>query len=214
MRVALPYFKSYISSMIFSLKKNKKGFSLVEVLMTMLVFTIILVGVAGYFTNIVRANQNSRRILENMEDVRFAMSRVSKILRTSVVIRPSGGGSANTLRVFDYSQRKCLEYTFTAGEIREAVSVGSVPSGAEGIEKLWCGETGGAPAMTLSSPISIVSSTGGASFSGSFTVYPSNVISGSEQAGRVVMNVTVSRENNSSTLQTTVSLRNFTEVAP
>jgi prepilin-type N-terminal cleavage/methylation domain-containing protein len=187
------------------LPKNSKGFSLMEVLISVFIFSIIMVVVMTYFVNVTLANQNTKRLQQNLEDVRFAMNRIAKVLRTSVVISPNSNQTVGEIRVFDYSQARCIRYRFEENGIRE-YSV-DLPVGTAD-EKVWCA---GSPTFASND---IVSTSNGATLDGKFAVVPSNKTSPNETAGRVTMNATITRQTNSSTIQTTVSLRNYKEVSP
>lgn len=186
--------------------KKSRGFSLLEVLLATFIFFIIMVGVTSYFVSITVSNQNAKRLQQNLEDIRFSMSRVAKVLRTSVVISPTSNQRVNGIRVFDYSQSRCLQYTFEESGMIEYYAL--LPSG-QSDEKVWCDGLA-VSSFTSSNLVSIVN---GAVLNGWFSVFPSDDGSGgSKLAGRVVLNATVTRQNSSSTVQTTVSLRNYEEV--
>ncbi|MFZ1736127.1 MAG: prepilin-type N-terminal cleavage/methylation domain-containing protein [Candidatus Moraniibacteriota bacterium] len=92
--------------------KNSRGFSLLEVLLATFIFSIIMVGVTSYFVSITVANQNTKRLQQNLEDIQFTMNRVAKSLRTSVFISSPSSHSSQEIRVFDYSQSLFLRYKF------------------------------------------------------------------------------------------------------
>lgn len=184
--------------------KKSQGFSLLEVLLSVFIFSVIMLGVTSYFVSIVATNQNSKRLQQNLEDIRFAMNRIAKVLRTSVVVIPTSMSNVTTIRVFDYSQSKCLQYAFEGDSISEYSK--DLPVG-QSDEKSWCASATG---FTQSVLMDVAS---GANMSGQFVAVPSDDGSGgSEFAGRVTMNAKVTRQGNSSTVQTTVSLRNYEEV--
>lgn len=168
--------------------------------MVLFIFSAVMTSVTVYFGGIARANQNARRLQQNLEDVRFSMNRITKVLRTSVIIT----SSATTIKVFDYSQNRCVSYGFTTDSIQE----GSLPKPLGTVdEKPWC-----AGAILTLYPI--VSVAPGESISGRFSAVPSSKTPPNETAGRVTMSVRITRQNNSSVAQTTMSLRNYKEVYP
>lgn len=178
-----------------------------EVLIALFIFSIVISGVTTYFARIVSANQNVKRLQQNLEDTRFVMNRMAKVLRTSVIIDPTGATRRHDLRVYDYSQKKCLIYVFNSDVgLIERVSSASPASGVD--EKAWCATQANFSENRL---ISISD----ASLSGFFSIVPSVFDPSnrsSNYAGRVSMQVTIRRNNTSSTVQSTVSLRNFKEV--
>lgn len=185
---------------------NSRGFSLLEVLVATFIFSIVMAGATQYFVNITVSNQNVRRLQQNLESVQFAMNRIAKSLRTSTVISPSSNQQVSEVRVFDYSQRTCFRYGFEGNGVTEYSAL--LPAGVSD-EKAWCASLGSA---SFTSNV-LVSAADGMTVVGRFAVYPSSETVGSELAGRITMNATVSQQNNSSTIQTTVSLRNYREVA-
>lgn len=185
--------------------KKSRGFSLLEVLLATFIFSVVMVGVTSYFVSITTANQNTKHLQQNLEDVQFVMNRVAKILRTSVVIAPTSGGVTSNLRFFDYSQSQCFLYEFENDRILEYTA--SLPASTPD-EKSWCKN------FVFSSPSILVDTSNGMNLAGRFVVVPSNSTPGSEAAGLVTMNATISRQGNSTTIQTTVSLRNYREIAP
>lgn len=184
--------------------KNSRGFSLLEVLLATFIFSIIMVGVTSYFVSITAANQNVKRLQQNLEDIQFTMNRVAKSLRTSVVISSL---SSQEIRVFDYSQSLCLRYKFEADGMVEYSAL--LPVG-QSDEKVWCQ---GLSSSSFTSD-TLVNVTNGATLSGQFFVHPSSNVPPNEAAGRITMNATISRQRSSSTIQTTVSLRNYKETFP
>lgn len=187
------------------------GFSLLEVVLAVFIFSVIAVGITTYFAKTTLANQNAKRLQQNLEDTRFAMNRIAKVLRTSVAINPNAttgaaGTSVQTIRIYDYSQSSCIEYAFSSGGMNERVA--TLPVGTVN-EKAWCA---GNPPFSVWN--ALVSASGNLAFEGRFFVVSSEDTSPNERAGRVVMNARIRRGNNESTMQTTVSLRNYKEVYP
>lgn len=181
-----------------------------EVLIALFIFSIVISGVTTYFARIVSANQNAKRLQQNLEDTRFVMNRMAKVLRTSVIIDPTGDARRHDLRVYDYSQKKCLIYVFDSDVgLIERVSSASPASGVD--EKSWCA---GLSISNFSQNTLISVSGSGASLSGFFSIVPSVFDPSnrsSNYAGGVTMQVTIRRNNTASTVQSTVSLRNFKE---
>lgn len=188
-----------------NVSRRSKGFSLLELLIALFIFSIVVSGVTTYFARIVQTNQNSKRLQQNLEDTRFAMSRMTKTLRTSVIIKPIVNGRRESVRVYDYSQEKCLEYEFGTNSLVERVSSSSPGPGVP--EKSWCDTLSVSGGDFSENQLISISD---ASLSGMFSVVPSST----SFAGRVSMKVTITRKNNSSTVQSTVSLRNFKDIYP
>jgi prepilin-type N-terminal cleavage/methylation domain-containing protein len=188
-----------------------RGFSLLEVILALFIFSLVMMSVTSYFASTTVANRNTRLLQQNLEDVGFAMNRIAKVLRTSVVLSPILPSPVTSIRVYDYSQGACLRYEFSGNTIHEFVSTAPFPGGGAN-EKTWCASVN----VGDFTSVSLITTTG-ASISGRFYVIPSNdgVPAGDPLvAGRVTMNAKITRVNNFSTIQTTVSLRNYKEVYP
>lgn len=191
------------SLMVFSMRahafrKTKKGFSLLEVMIVVFIFTLMMVVVTAYFAKMATVNQTTKQLQRNLEDVQLAFNLIGKTLRTAVVVVPSTPSTnTSTIRLYDYSQRECIEYAFSTNSIT-ARSISGPPSGDE---KSWC------QTVLMGASASIVSTLDGAQVFGKFLVTPST----DSVAGRVTMMATVKRGTNLSSVQTTVSLRNFRE---
>lgn len=177
-----------------------------EALLSVFIFSVVMIGVTSYFVSITVANQNTRRLQQNLEDIRFAMNRIAKVFRTSIVISPTSSQIGTEIRVFDYSQSQCIRYVFEASGVVEYAALLPI---AQSDEKAWCSGLD----LSAFALHALVSVENGAILSGKFAIVPSdNGSGGSRFAGRVTMTATVARQGDSSTVQTTVSLRNYEEV--
>lgn len=176
-----------------------RGFTLLETLIAIFMFSAVMMSVTVYFVNIAKTNKNSKLLQQNLEDVSFAMNRIAKVLRTSAVVKPVSSSSVQTIRVYDYSQGKCIEYKFFREEMIERVASEIV----HGDPLSWCESR---PSGNFNEN-AIVSTGNGASLSGTFFAVPSD--DSPITVGRVTMNATITRGALSSTIQTSVSLRNY-----
>jgi len=96
-------------------KKNKRGFTLVEVLVATFIFLLLAVAIVSVFArqsvNFAYLQQQQR----NVENAQFAMNFMAKTLRTSSFLIPDGAASpqSNTrLFVYDNSSAKCVQFRF------------------------------------------------------------------------------------------------------
>jgi len=89
---------------------SKKGFSLIELMVAMFVFSIVMTATTGFFSSSALSYRNAREIQRNLEDAQFAMNLMAKSLRTSKILSCEGS-PCSTVRVYDYSQDKCIEYS-------------------------------------------------------------------------------------------------------
>jgi len=102
-------------------KKNKGGFSLIEVLVSTLIFTAVMVSVVGIYSKLMLSYQNIRSIQRNTEEAGFAMNLMAKSIRTSSVL----SYVASNLDTYDYSQQKCIRYHYSGTKLQVATGVGS-----------------------------------------------------------------------------------------
>jgi prepilin-type N-terminal cleavage/methylation domain-containing protein len=99
--------------------KQKSGYTLVEVAISVLLFSIVMVIVMGVTANIVVVKNRIQSSAQNLEDARFAMETMAKTLRGSVIFSCNDGedpdctaSSINSIETYDYSQGKCIRYKF------------------------------------------------------------------------------------------------------
>lgn len=85
--------------------KKTKGFTLIEVVVSMSLFIFIFSAVAVITQKAVYSFGSVKKIDQNMQDVQHSMNLMAKVIRTSS-IDPSGG--SGEIRAYDYSQGKCV----------------------------------------------------------------------------------------------------------
>ncbi len=95
-----------------SIQKKLKGLSLLEVMVSMGIFSLMMVAVAGIFGSSIQSSRANRDIQHNLESAQFTMNDIAKQLRTSTIIDSSSTG----VRFYDYSQGACIEYRKNSGE--------------------------------------------------------------------------------------------------
>jgi Tfp pilus assembly protein PilV len=185
-------------------QKKLKGLSLLEVMVSMGIFSMMMVAVAGIFSSSIQSSRANRNIQHDLENAQFVMNDIAKQLRTSTIIDPLGNPIAgSSIRFYDYSQGKCISYT--------PASVG----GNTVIQYAWATTTrvGCTTVAPLSSPMTLTTGDVIPTFrvvsSSLDTVTPAN-----SRVGKVTM-VFVVKEKATSTrsaqVQTTVSLRDYVE---
>jgi len=97
-------------------KKSKyAGFSLMEMIVAIFVFSIVMTTVMAVFVNVSTSRKKIKAIQKDVEDARFGMELMAKSLRMSSVVKcdetsTCDGSLTYELRVFDYSQGKCVRY--------------------------------------------------------------------------------------------------------
>lgn len=183
------------------IRKNLKGFSLVEMILAVFIFTIAMTAITGVFGNFFKNFQKTKLVQRNVESANFAMNQMAKTIRTSKVIFPLPSSFPMPYAVlFDYSQGdgrdgsgKCIKYSFTGSSIQVASS-GVLADSSSCI-----------PASGFGSLSDMVQGV----LVGSFDYDSTN--------NRMTIMLNVGNATSSSRLQTTVLLRNgekYVEVAP
>ncbi|MFZ3031730.1 MAG: prepilin-type N-terminal cleavage/methylation domain-containing protein [Candidatus Moraniibacteriota bacterium] len=174
---------------------SKRGFTLVEVLVAMFVFSLMMVTVSQVFASAFSGYRFTRAVERDLENAQFFINILAKELRTSSVV--SAAGNQQFVQFFDHSQGKCFRYRIDTLrlQVASAASTG-VASGAS-------------PCNTMGFGSFTTISTG--SVSGSFRVTPSATVGG---PATVVGKVTIALDIFESAahharMQTTVSLRDF-----
>ena len=96
--------------------KNSKGFTLIELMVSIFVFSLVMTSATAVFAKVFRARQKSNAIQKNIEDTRYAMELMAKSLRMSSIISSTSPSQANgSILSYDYSQGKCIRYWTSNG---------------------------------------------------------------------------------------------------
>lgn len=198
--------------MRFSIVEKQKGFTLIEMIVAMGIFSIMAVAVGGAFSSGFLTYGHSRELQRNVEAAQYAMNTLSKELRTSSII----SSSVDRVKFVDYSyvaagvSGRCYYYRFDSGVLYAAW--GNIPDTStdqiSDCSAMSLNPLTGA-ALTVPPPKGYVD--------GTFVVTPSDngSVSGSKVMGRVTIRLVV-KESSASTiesrLQTSVSLRDYNHV--
>lgn len=182
-------------------KKNKvvikRGFTLVEVIVSLGIFVIIIGGSSGAFIGAFKSYKGAKNTNESLKDSQYAMNLMSKTFRTSSVKY----SSSSTVIVYDHSQLLCIRYRFYGGALmKTGLAAGSPESN--------CSNGASFPAEV---PMTI-----GTVSDGVFNVVASsgNDISGaSTEVGKITVSMKVTNSlgssPSSSRIQSTSSLRDY-----
>jgi len=199
--------------------QNKQGFSLVELMVAIFVFSVIMTAVVGVFARTASSFKRAKDIQKNLEDAQYAMNLMAKTIRTSSIVKcdedicVSTGETYASIRIMDYSQDKCIGYQVAANKLQSSISsvthdADDIANGVTTVAKDWCSELVSADFSAFSDMAS------GYIASGNFYVIPS----ASGTAGRVTISMEVcaasdcaETEKDKARIQTTVSLRNYKE---
>lgn len=177
--------------MAVSLKKNYRGFTLMEIVIALFIFSLMMMAITQIFASAYSGYRVNRVVSRDLENTQYAMNAITKALRTSSVV--SAAGSATSVQFYDYSRGKCFKYRISGGNLEEA-SVAS-PDVANCSGKNFVGSDF-SPMVTDT-------------VTGSFVVTPS-VGPPASRVGRVTIALTIAENaTHQARMQTTVSLRDF-----
>lgn len=165
--------------------KNKKGFTFLEVIVAIGIFSLVSVVVVAVFANIMKTNNEIRSIQQKIELAGTTMESMAKIIRMSDNIDSS---DSNNIFMRNTSQLRCIRYNVASPNIR--VEEFPIPVG-QGPE--YCGVIGNYNDGNLVDLLDDVSA--------SFAFTPST----DSEAGKVTILMNVGRRN----LQTTVSFLDY-----
>jgi prepilin-type N-terminal cleavage/methylation domain-containing protein len=103
--------------------KFKKGFSLIEVLVAIFIFSFVMTMIAGSFSSFFKSYIAERKTQTDIENAQYAMNIMAKALRTSEV----ESTSSFPLNTFDYSQSKCIRYDISSSAVVEGITNDTSP---------------------------------------------------------------------------------------
>lgn len=94
---------------------NSKGFSLIEAVMAMAVFSIVAIAVVAVFANVIGYRTKNRTAQINLENARTALESMAKTIRMSSNVRPGAMSIETTqeISMFNNSENKCVRYVFS-----------------------------------------------------------------------------------------------------
>jgi len=168
--------------------QSKRGFTLLEVIVALFVFSVAMVAVTGIFVSFFKANTQTKTTQKALEDANQAINIMTKMIRTSSVSL-----SGNVLKFYEYSDDgtpdKCRAFRFDAGTSRIQYAA---PASASDAATCF-GLTPGGYANIIDTPVT-----------GSFFVTPS-----AGPPAPVVGKVTILMTAGGKQIQSSVSLRDY-----
>lgn len=184
--------------------KKAKAFTLVELIISMGIFTIVIAGTSGVFVSAFKSYKGAKNLNENIKNGQFALNVMSKTFRTSAVISPITNTPTNvsSISVCDYSQSACFQYSFENSSLVRRTTVAAPTFSAGNI--CSCGPF-----------VNPVTMTTGA-ISGNFSVLASagnEATSASTRVGKITATMSITNgagaTSTRSILQSTSSLRDY-----
>ncbi len=182
--------------------QKKSGFTLVETLIAMLLFTLVVVMISGVFMTFLKNYATTRNIQRSTESAQFAMNLMAKTIRTSQVSPQTDPAAAGQsfIQLYDFSQGQCLVYLYN--NVSNNIQV-RYSNTASPVSIANCDFNSLKPAQDITSPAVNVA--------GFFTIIPS--VSSTLGVVRIVLSANKAGQTTPPLLmQTSVSLRNFGEL--
>jgi prepilin-type N-terminal cleavage/methylation domain-containing protein len=183
--------------------RTVKGFSLVEVVTALGIFSMIMLGVVLIMGTCTKSYRSQRLIQSNLEAAQFALNTMAKELRTSSVVASSVGGTVSTITFFDYSQNRCIQYRADEGSSTLSKRSRIFSNANPNTNRTDCNNYTW-PSETYASLVSGLSDQNLSVIQSSATP-PLRV-------GRVTVSLTLGTTTGKAAIQTTVSLRDFNYV--
>ncbi len=190
------------------ISRSQHGFSLIELVLAMAAFTIIIMGTMRVVAIGSKSYRGVKTVQSNLETAQFAINTMGKELRTSSVVSSSG----SAVVFFDYSQNRCIQYSFSGplppsatpniALVRRARSITVTPTMLPDTARNDCATNG-----VVTAPETLL--TGLTNYA--LVVGPSRKISNplGPFVGYMTVSLTVGTGGLAATVQTTVSLRDF-----
>lgn len=138
-----------------SLKRFRKGVSLVEVLVSMFVFTLMIASMMSVFVTLIRKRSDIRQSQQHSEELSLSMGYVMKKVRMSDEGSCGSGSDVKTCSVIDHVTGDTLRYEFlsdhTLSETITSSSGGSSQTAtlADGVDGGFSLGGGDVPRITM-----------------------------------------------------------------
>jgi len=172
-------------------KKTKKAFTLIEVIVAVFIFALVASAASGIFVKMIQSYRYAKVVQRDLESAQYAMNLMAKTLRTSSIDDSEAFSSPGSVLIYDYSQGKCIEYTFDNNEVSFKESTSPV------------GGIDGCVTASYSDPNIVAENV-----DGRFDYLAS---SNGVAMGKVTISMTVKSGNRDTNIQSSVSLRDYSE---
>ncbi len=177
------------------LHRAYRGFTLIEVMASLFVFSIMMAAVSQTFVTAFSGFRATKVVERDLENAQYAINLLGKELRTSSVVNPTGSlQSSLFVQFFDHSQAKCFRYRISGANLEVAAAAAA-----------------NVAACTSASLSSFSVAASGIS-TGTFYVTSSSATP--RRVGKVTVSLDIATGTHHAYLQTTVSLRDFGTVWP
>lgn len=219
MKIAIKKIKKKRACLTKSKRAGRQGISLIEILVTVFIFSLIMTVAVTSFSTFFRTRKTSREIQRGLEESRAALETMAKNIRMSSKLTaydvsgnpkscdPNFGCESQRISMFNNTQKQCIVYEFSGGKLRgkfvAPATVGTPPN--EQADPDSCiAQIGTSPLVDDDNIINE------GNVSGSFYVFPTVPVTSTDgKIGKATMRVDVTSGSVNSHIQTTVSFRDF-----
>ena len=104
--------------------KTRNGFTLMELLVAMAVFSSMIVAIGGIFTSVVGSQRKNIYNQEILDNARFVLENIGRAIRQSTITTPNGTSATLTIT---HPVKNVLTYELAGGSITEKSSLDSAP---------------------------------------------------------------------------------------
>jgi type II secretory pathway pseudopilin PulG len=176
--------------------KNKKGLSLIEMLVSIFIFVLIITVSIAAFISVFSARKKTRDMQRGTEEARTALETMAKNIRMSNGLTFSG----NTVKMYNNSQGQCIAYKFDDSTNPNTLQTRNYPAVMTDPTNPNCTNESGTYVDLMSSDF-----IGGEGFEVDTT--------NSSRIGKATIRIDIKRDSLSSIpVQTTVSFRDYQDV--
>jgi len=172
------------------------------VIVAVFIFALVASAASGIFVKMIQSYRYAKVVQRDLESAQYAMNLMAKTLRTSSIDDSPAGPMPNDFDIltYDYSQGKCIEYAFDSFNHRVYSQKATLAAFNDITD---CYVANGA----VYSPPSIIAE----KVDGRFDYSASSDLPGSEAMGKVTISMTVKSGNRDTNIQSSVSLRDYSE---
>jgi len=89
-----------IQNLKFKIKNSRKGFTLIELMVAIFIFSLITVAIVSVFVSTVTSYGKAKAIKTVKENAEFAMASIAKDVRMGKIVNPSAGYSVGSLKQY------------------------------------------------------------------------------------------------------------------
>ncbi len=111
---------------------GRQGFSLIEAVVAMFIFTVMTLVIMGTFFDMLSSRARVRAIQQDVEDARYGMELMAKTLRMSSVFTPNGG----SIEFYDYSRSSCFRYKLNGKDVTVETKIATTTTMSDNSEAI------------------------------------------------------------------------------